>query len=225
MKKRLNLQRFLVLVVILFATVAQADDLIPKAAWRRPLGLALENPGTSRVHGDIDDGYWQGAPVGGFGSGTFSRSYRGDFARWHMLVCTSMRRSTQSVTRAYSPQVTPHVFVFDSTRHLRYEGRFDNSYRIEQVKTQDARNAIDALLARSDPSVTHTGTFGCSTKWAEKSTDRIAAIRKLDAQPVERTLADKTICQLFASFPGEQSRGTAPPVCQLHRQRGRQGSG
>jgi len=45
--------------VILFATVAQADDLIPKAAWWRTQGLALENPGTSRVHGDIDDGYSQ----------------------------------------------------------------------------------------------------------------------------------------------------------------------
>ena len=91
---------------------------------------------------------------------------------------------TQSVARAYGPQATPHVFIFDSTRHLRYEGRIDNSYRIEQVKTQDARNAIDALLVHSNPSVTHTGTFGCSTKWAEKSTDRISAIRKLDAQPV-----------------------------------------
>lgn len=59
MKRLLNLHRFLVLVVILFATIARADDLISKAAWRRPLGLALENPGTSRVHGDIDDGYWR----------------------------------------------------------------------------------------------------------------------------------------------------------------------
>jgi uncharacterized protein (DUF608 family) len=54
MKRLPNLHRFLVLVVMLFATIARADDLIPKAAWRRPLGLALENPGTSRVHGDID---------------------------------------------------------------------------------------------------------------------------------------------------------------------------
>jgi len=94
---------------------------------------------------------------------------------------------TQSVTRAYGPQATPHVFIFDSSRHLRYEGRFDNSYRIEQVKTEDARNAIDALLAGKDPPVTHTGSFGCSTKWAEKSADRIAAIKKLDAQPVDVT--------------------------------------
>lgn len=57
---------------------------IPGAAWKRPLGLPLDNPGVTRVHGDIDDGYWQGVPVGGFGAGTFSRTYRGDFARWHI---------------------------------------------------------------------------------------------------------------------------------------------
>jgi non-lysosomal glucosylceramidase len=71
----------------LFLTIAAqswAGDTIPKAAWRRPLGLPVEKPGVTRVPGNIDDGYWQGAPVGGFGSGTFSRSYRGDFARWHI---------------------------------------------------------------------------------------------------------------------------------------------
>src|SRR5580704_907929 len=63
---------------------ARAQNEIPKAAWRRPIGLSLENPGVRRNTTDIDDGYWQGAPVGGFGSGTFSRTYRGDFARWHI---------------------------------------------------------------------------------------------------------------------------------------------
>jgi peroxiredoxin len=96
---------------------------------------------------------------------------------------------TQSVTRAYGPQATPHVFVFDETRHLRYEGRFDNSYRIEQLKTQDARNAIDALLQHQEVTVTHTGVFGCSTKWQEKSASRIEALQKLDAQPVRLELA------------------------------------
>ena len=66
------------------APCVRAGDTIPKAAWRRPLGLPLENPGVTRVPGDIDDGYWQGVPVGGFGAGTFSRSFRGDFARWHI---------------------------------------------------------------------------------------------------------------------------------------------
>jgi peroxiredoxin len=95
---------------------------------------------------------------------------------------------TQSVTRAYGPQATPHVFVFDQTRHLRYEGRFDNSYRAELVKTQDARNAIEALLAHKEVSIKHTGVFGCSTKWQEKQSSRIEALKKLDAKPVQLEL-------------------------------------
>jgi non-lysosomal glucosylceramidase len=70
------------------AANAWGGDSIPKAAWKRPLGLPLANPGVTRSAGDIDDGYWQGAPVGGMGAGTFSRSYRGDFARWHIKAAT-----------------------------------------------------------------------------------------------------------------------------------------
>jgi non-lysosomal glucosylceramidase len=73
------------IALLLFVVCAGAFcQEIPKAAWKRPLGLPLDHPGVTRVHGDIDDGYWQGVPVGGFGAGTFSRSYRGDFARWHI---------------------------------------------------------------------------------------------------------------------------------------------
>ena len=86
---------------------------------------------------------------------------------------------TPAVTSAYGPQATPHVFVFDKTRHLRYQGRFDNSYRIEKVKTHDAQNAIDAVLAGKAVQVTHTGVFGCSTKWPEKSAQREETDRKI----------------------------------------------
>ena len=80
---------FLAVSAFLFSSAvlpAFADD-IPKAAWRRPIGQPLANAGTSKPAlgpGHIDDGYWQGAPAGGFGAGTFSRSYRGDFSRWHL---------------------------------------------------------------------------------------------------------------------------------------------
>ena len=96
---------------------------------------------------------------------------------------------TQSVARAYGPQATPHVFIFDKDRKLRYEGRFDNSYRIEKVKTHDARNAIDAILAGREVQVKHTAVFGCSTKWAEKAASRIEALRKIDEQPVTVEMA------------------------------------
>jgi peroxiredoxin len=96
---------------------------------------------------------------------------------------------SQSVTRAYGPQATPHVFIFDKDRKLRYEGRVDNSYRTELVRTEDARDAIEALLAQHQVRVTHTGVFGCSTKWQEKSEQRIAALRKIDALPVKLEMA------------------------------------
>jgi peroxiredoxin len=91
---------------------------------------------------------------------------------------------TQSVTRAYGPQATPHVFVFDGVRHLRYEGRMDDSYRAELVKTHEARDAIDSLLAHREVTVNHTGVFGCSTKWKEKAATRVEALHKIESQPV-----------------------------------------
>jgi len=96
---------------------------------------------------------------------------------------------TQAVTRAYGPQATPHVFVFDKDRKLRYEGRFDNNYRKELVNTRDARNAIDAILANREVPVKHTGVFGCSTKWQEKSAFRDEALRKIQQEPVKLEMA------------------------------------
>ena len=111
---------------------------------------------------------------------------------------------TQQVTRAYGPQATPHVFIFDQQRHLRYEGRMDNSYRIELVKTQDARNAIDALLAHKEVAVKHTGVFGCSTKWKEKSADRVAALEKINQQPVNVEMISKAELTKLRNNPGHQ---------------------
>ncbi len=108
---------------------------------------------------------------------------------------------TQEVTRAYGPQATPHVFIFDKERKLRYEGRMDNSYRIEQVKTQDARNAIDALLAGKEVPVQHTGVFGCSTKWAEKEAAKKAALLKIEEQPVKLEMATAEELQKLRTNP------------------------
>ena len=96
---------------------------------------------------------------------------------------------TQAVARALGPQATPHVFVFDRDRKLRYQGRFDNSYRVELVKSEDARNAVDALLDGKPVPVEQTGVFGCSTKWKEKLEARIADQKKIDAEPVRLDLA------------------------------------
>lgn len=98
--------------------------------------------------------------------------------------------ATQSVADAYGPQATPHVFVFDQNRHLQYQGRFDNSYRMEKVNTHDAQNAMDALLAGKPVTEKQTGVFGCSTKWKDKQALKDADEQKLAAQPVSVDLVD-----------------------------------
>ena len=74
----------------------------------------------------------------------------------------------QRVSLAYGPARTPHVFIFDRQRKLRYVGRIDDSEKPKLVKSQDARNAIDALLKGRKVPVETTGTIGCSIKWAGK---------------------------------------------------------
>ena len=72
-------------ILMLSSVILTADDNIPRAAWRIPIGQPPSNPGGHKPEiSNIDDGYWQGAPVGGFGAGTFSRSYRGHYERWHV---------------------------------------------------------------------------------------------------------------------------------------------
>jgi thiol-disulfide isomerase/thioredoxin len=90
----------------------------------------------------------------------------------------------QSVAAAYGPKATPHVFVFDAQRNLRFEGRIDNSQRASLVKTQDTRAAIDAVLSGREPEVTHTGVFGCSIKWKTKASSRDAEMKRILAEPV-----------------------------------------
>lgn len=75
---------------------------------------------------------------------------------------------TSAVSMQYGPQVTPHVFIFDQQRKLRYTGRIDDGEKPGTAKTHDTRNAIDAMLADKPVPVEKTKTFGCSVKWPDK---------------------------------------------------------
>jgi peroxiredoxin len=96
---------------------------------------------------------------------------------------------TQSTARAYGPSATPHVFIFDAERKLRYEGRVDNNPREQYVTQQDARNALDTLLAGKPVPVPKTPSFGCSTKWAAKEEGRKAEMAAIEQEPVAVKLA------------------------------------
>jgi thiol-disulfide isomerase/thioredoxin len=96
----------------------------------------------------------------------------------------------QKVSKAYGPAATPHAFVFDAQRKLRFVGRVDDSEREANVKTQDLRVALDAVLAGKEPAVAQTKTFGCSIKWAGKGEEVTAYMEKLAKEPVSVELVD-----------------------------------
>jgi thiol-disulfide isomerase/thioredoxin len=77
---------------------------------------------------------------------------------------------TESTAKKYGPVATPHVFIFDNKRILRYTGRIDDVENPAGTpKNTDTRNAIEALLSGRPVPVTVTETFGCSIKWNDKS--------------------------------------------------------
>src|SRR5436190_6332227 len=77
---------------------------------------------------------------------------------------------TQSTAKAYGCLCTPHIVILARERKLRYVGRVDDSRFADPatVKSADARNAVEAMLAGKPVPVETTKPVGCSTKWLEK---------------------------------------------------------
>jgi thiol-disulfide isomerase/thioredoxin len=99
---------------------------------------------------------------------------------------------TQAMAKAYGPVATPHVFIFDKNRKLRYQGRIDNMEKPTKTPTSfDARKAIDDLLNNRDVAVQTTKVFGCSVKWAEKSDWTDKAIQEWAKEPVTIEMIDE----------------------------------
>ncbi len=137
-----------------------------------PLSIRLNELGYA-VYGDTLEEMKKHAKDQGF---TFPYLYDGD---------------TQLVSKAFGVTATPQIFLFDQARVLRYVGRIDDSrYGDESlVKTHEARDAIEALLAGKEPPVTQTRAHGCSTKWSDKR----EAVLKYDAEFREKTVTLETI--------------------------------
>jgi peroxiredoxin len=98
----------------------------------------------------------------------------------------------QAAAQAYGCLATPHVFLFDAERKLRYKGQFDDSHLEDAVtvKSPDARNAVEALLAGKPVSIEVTKPHGCSTKWMSKRGGIAAQMTKWDRTPVDMATID-----------------------------------
>ena len=99
---------------------------------------------------------------------------------------------TQKTALAYGCLATPHVFLFDKERKLRYQGRLDDSRYADEstVTAPDARNAVEALLEGKAVPVEVTKPHGCSTKWIDKRELLAADHEKWEKGEVEVELID-----------------------------------
>jgi len=108
-------------------------------------------------------------------------------AETHLTIPYLYDGEKQVVARAYGCLATPHVFLFDADRRLRYKGHFDDSRFADEstVKSTDARNAVVALLSGRKAPVEVTRPHGCSTKWIEKKAAVASLVEKWDKTPVD----------------------------------------
>lgn len=114
---------------------------------------------------------------------------------------------TQAMSQRYGPVATPHVFVFDALRKLRFVGRVDDNENPAKAKTADARGAIEALLAAKPAPVETTKVFGCSVKWADKRPWVKAGYEKWAQETVAlETIDEKGIAALVRNEGGKKLR-------------------
>jgi thiol-disulfide isomerase/thioredoxin len=138
---------------------------------------------------------------------------------------------TETASRAYGPVATPHVFVFDKERKLRYEGRVDDTESPFKIpKNTDTRNAIDALLNNREVPVKTTKVFGCSIKWSEKKDlvekFRIAwakepvGVKMIDSDSLSKLMknaSDKLLLINFWSTASDPSKNEFPEFVTINR--------
>lgn len=91
---------------------------------------------------------------------------------------------TQEAAAAYDAKATPHFFVFDAERKLRYRGGFTDKEDPAEATQQHLRNAVDAVLAGAEVPVAESRAWGCSIKWKSKAPSVAAWHAKWEARPV-----------------------------------------
>jgi thiol-disulfide isomerase/thioredoxin len=137
---------------------------------------------------------------------------------------------TQSVSMKYGPVSTPHVFLFDQDRKLRFRGRIDSSEHLDQVKTHETRDAIEALLEGRPVPVETTRTFGCSVKWSDKRPSAVASLErwnqegaelsKIDFEGIEKLVRNNTdryrLINIWATWCGP-CVAEFPELVKMHR--------
>ncbi len=111
----------------------------------------------------------------------------------------------QQVSQAYGVLATPHVFIFDQDRKLRFVGAIDDNERGEP-KSNYARNAIEDLLAGRPVATETSRVFGCSTKWSDKQESARKSLETWNQEPVSLSKIDAAAVRKLAENKTDKYR-------------------
>jgi len=113
----------------------------------------------------------------------------------------------QKAALAFGPVATPHCFVFDQNRILRYTGRIDSQEKQGVGKAEDIRNAVEAVLSGRKIKTPVTKVFGCSIKWSWKSELTEKLYKQWAAMPVSVEEIDEAgVKDLLRNNPSDKLR-------------------
>ena len=77
-----------------------------------------------------------------------------------------LRDESQKAARDYGATHTPHIFLFDRKRTLRYTGKIDDNWQDpKKVKRQYLREALETVLEGKEVKEPETFAIGCTIKW------------------------------------------------------------
>jgi len=84
-------------------------------------------------------------------------------AGWPGMYCFD---ESQEVAKSFGALCTPHCFVFDIERNLKYKGRIDDNWEhAQEVTEHNLHDAIQALEEHQEPANHEEHAIGCSIKW------------------------------------------------------------
>jgi peroxiredoxin len=82
----------------------------------------------------------------------------------HKFDFTILKDDKNIIADKLDASVTPEVYVLNGVMDLLYHGRIDDSRRVNEVKTNDLRAALDEILSGKKVTNAKTKAFGCTIK-------------------------------------------------------------
>jgi len=83
-------------------------------------------------------------------------------AKAENLDFTILKDVNNVIADRFGATVTPEIYVLNSDFEILYHGRIDDSMRVNNVKSQDLRNALDEIIAGKKVSISTAKAFGCA---------------------------------------------------------------